>query len=90
MANLTEAQRCALEFLRDRSIPAAPSEIGEALRSRPGDRRKHGKGAGQGLGRTGGAMAHRLIKAGYVADASRERGGFPAYRITAAGRAALI
>jgi hypothetical protein len=80
-ADLTPGQIKALRYLAslppDRS--AAPNEIGQAMGGT-----KSGKA--QGLGRMGGAMAHRLIKMHLVVDMSPRRGGFPAYAITHEGR----
>ncbi len=78
---LTVAEAKALRFLSSVDW-AAPNQIGQAM----GGTRS---GKSQGLGRMGGAMAHRLIKRHLVVDMSRQRGGFPAYSITHEGRAAL-
>jgi hypothetical protein len=80
---MTEAQRLALRSMA--AVPfVAPSEIGYAMtRDRPYPLKA------QGAGRVGASMAIRLIKLGWVEDCSFLRGGFPAYRITGAGRAAV-
>ncbi len=79
---ITEKQRAVLLFL-SKQPHAIPQEIGAAA---GGTKRN----IPQGLGRIGGAMAHRLIKKGLVEDASFLRSGFPAYRITGAGRQMLL
>lgn len=78
---LTEAAQRALRHLAGVDY-ALPSEIGQAMGGT-----KSGKA--QGLGRLGGAMAARLVKAGWAIDRSRLRQGFSAYGITAAGRRVL-
>lgn len=79
---LTEPQKKALQYLA--SVPwAAPSEIGQAMIA-DGARMK-----AQGMGRLGGTMATRLMKRGLVFPADSQRSGFPAYRISAAGREVL-
>jgi hypothetical protein len=75
---LTEPQIKALRYLATVGY-AAPNEIGQAI----GGTRS---GKAQGLGRLGGAIAHRLIKLDLAVDQSWRRGGFPAYAITQAGR----
>jgi hypothetical protein len=78
---LTDKQRRALEYLNTRPW-VTPADLGNALSDR-----KHL--TAQGAGRIGGSMAGRLIKLGAAESCARYRGGFPAYRITPAGRAAL-
>ena len=78
---MTEPQIKALRYLATVQF-ATPADLGQAM---GGTRR----GYAQGLGRMGGSMGSRLVKMKLALDASRERHGFPAYAISAAGRAAL-
>ena len=78
---MTEPQIKALRYLATVQY-ATPADLGQAI---GGTRR----GYAQGLGRLGGAMGSRLVKMKLAVDASRERDGFPAYAINAAGIAAL-
>jgi len=81
----TPEQRSVLAALRDaRDGYLTPSEIGYAMT----DGRQWPLKP-QGAGRVGGGMARRLMVKGWIEDASRLRSGFPAYRITPAGRKAL-
>ena len=75
---ITDKQHLALAFMADRRF-ATPQEIGAAI---GGTKRN----IPQGLGRIGGAMAARLVKARLVESASHLHSGFAAYRITGAGR----
>lgn len=85
MGRLTKAQRDALAFLAERQF-ASPAEIGYAICPvRPSGYALKAQGAG----RLGGGSASRLVKLGFVRNASSERGGFAAYAITPEGRAAL-
>lgn len=81
---LTDPQLRALRFLGEKQRSVTPAMIGEAMTRD----RKHPL-APQGAGRIGGAMARRLIDKGLAVDASHDRGGFPAYRISAKGRRVL-
>jgi hypothetical protein len=78
---LTTPQLKALTFLATQKF-ATPADIGQAMGGTQW-------GSAQGLGRTGGAMACRLVKFGLVVNASHLRSGFPAYAITQAGRNCL-
>lgn len=80
---LSSAQRLVLEFLADRPW-ASPSEIGWAMTPN----RTHPL-VPQGAGRVGASMAVRMIKQGLVEHETKGRSGFPAYRISPAGRRAL-
>lgn len=85
---LTEPQLLALwciELACAQRGYSTPAEIGQAMCKGESLR---GRSA-QGLGRQGGVMASRLRRRGLVDDRSAEHHGFPAYGITAAGRAAL-
>jgi predicted transcriptional regulator with HTH domain len=80
---LTEIDRKVLQWLTKVCGPhtyVTPAEIGLAMGGTV-------TGKPQGLGRMGGRRAKRLIGMGLVEDCSVMRGGFPAYRITALGRA---
>ena len=81
MIALTDPQLLALRFLADRTC-ASPAELGAAI---GGTRAMKA----QGLGRLGGTMGTRLVRLKLAEHASWDRGGFPGYRINAAGRAAI-
>lgn len=80
---VTESQRRALAFLATVEY-ATPADIGYAVT--PG---RVPPLQPQGAGRIGGAMGSRLVRMGLANNASRQRGGFSAYAINRAGRAAL-
>ncbi|HTD72084.1 MAG TPA: hypothetical protein VK652_01050 [Steroidobacteraceae bacterium] len=81
---LTDPQRRALAFLATvGESGAAPSRIGGAMMTEKYRRQK--RPSPQGLGRVGGVMAWRLIKAGFV----RNTQCLTKYAITQAGRDAL-
>lgn len=80
---MTDAQEKALRRMAQ-SPYVAPSDIGYAMTP---DREVPLRS--QGAGRIGGAMAKRLIALGLAQDCSHLRWGFPAYRITRAGRVAI-
>lgn len=90
MAKLTDAQRWALQAIRD-GHGWSPSSLGQKMMERPGatpERRGDIPYKAQGYGRMGGAMANRLRKMGLVSlryDAT----GLQWAATTAAGRAAL-
>lgn len=84
---ISDAQRRVLECLA-KSDWQTPATIGWAMVEGRDTKAAH-KGSAQGLGRIGGGMCRKMIDQGLVRDASRQRRGFPAYAITAAGRAAL-
>jgi hypothetical protein len=74
-------QRC-LVYLKSRQY-ATPAEIGYAIalvQKRPGGMKA------QGAGRLGGMIASQLVTLGLAEIATTERDGFPAYRISPAGK----
>jgi hypothetical protein len=75
---ITATQRKALEHL-DLVEYATPAEIGHTLGSTK-------TGSAQGAGRLGASVLSRLLKSGLAENCSFLRHGFPAYRITGAGR----
>lgn len=85
---ISEAERRILAHLADKPWDS-PSNIGAAL-VEGRDLKAARRGNAQGLGRIGGGMCRKMIVKGLVTDASRARGGFPAYAITATGRKALL
>jgi len=82
----TPAQLRALSYLQ-KARWATPAELGHAIAegrtTRPGGMKE------QGAGRLGGSIAAALVKLGLAEPAARDRDGFPAYRISSAGRAVL-
>lgn len=82
--NLTPIQRRALDYLRNLKRPyAIPSDIGYAIAVNV---RRPGGMKAQGAGRLGGMVATQLMRMGLVENASHQRDGFSAYRISKAGR----
>ena len=79
---MTGPQRRALEAMATRG-PMSPADIAAYMDPRDGRRYPM---SGQGLGRIGGTMAQRLIRAGWAVPV---RLWPPTYTITAAGRAAV-
>lgn len=84
---MTEAERRVLKHLSDK-LWDSPANIGWAMVEGRDLKAAHRANA-QGLGRIGGGMCRKMIARGLVKDASRIRGGYPAYAITPAGLAVL-
>ena len=83
---MTPSQIRAARFLM-RCQYATPAEIGYAVAE---DRaRRPGGMKAQGAGRLGGMIARQMVELGLVEFATRKREGYPAYRISPAGRAAI-
>ena len=80
---MTAPQLRALTALANYGRPMSPADIGQ--RMDPHDGRRY-PDSGQGLGRIGGTMVHRLIKKGWAVIVSYWP---PTYTITSTGRDAL-